>query len=211
METNLYLRQQFNNKIRPLFIKDKCEYCGEKENLELHHDDKHFVELINDTLELLGVEYKNDSNDYTSKELEMISLIMLGKQVKGKNVTVCQKCHDEIHSEVGIKHILKIKEKEQKSEEYVNSVLVPFLNSILNKKLYSEEQEELTSILTNPSLSTNNTIDYRTKRISYTNLHSIICNQLNLPYSISKPKQETKSINRGKRYIVITNSKENNV
>ncbi|WP_175582758.1 hypothetical protein [Clostridium perfringens] len=54
-------------KIRPYFIKDFCEECGVREGLELHHSDKFFITLLEETLVLLGLEGKNNTEDYTEK------------------------------------------------------------------------------------------------------------------------------------------------
>ena len=85
------LRKDFNELIRPIFIKCKCEKCGENKNLELHHT-KRFIDLFNDTIE----ELKLYNSDYTEYDVKLIRYTMLSKQQNIKYITLCKKCHEII-------------------------------------------------------------------------------------------------------------------
>ena len=52
MKLEEYLRNQYSNYIRPLYIKSYCESCGANDKLELHHI-KQFSEILKETLEEL--------------------------------------------------------------------------------------------------------------------------------------------------------------
>lgn len=93
------VRNEYLKYIRPLYIKDKCELCGCNENLELHHDEHMFSEQLTHVLKVIGVQNKDTSNieNYTSNELENISISMLGMQVKNKYLTLCCDCHIKEH------------------------------------------------------------------------------------------------------------------
>lgn len=154
MDTKMYLRIQFNNKIRPLFIKEECECCGETENLELHHDDKHFATLLNESLALLNLDLKNDTEEYSDVELESLSLIMLGKQVKINYLTVCDDCHNEIHVETGkdLRNFYRYYENKRKisivnESKRINSIVLPYLDKMCNMKLFKDEREKLIEII----------------------------------------------------------------
>ena len=89
------LRQDFWYKIRYNFIKEKCEICGETNNLHLHHVDR-FHNLLMETLEELQLN-ELDTNDYSDFELKCIRNFMIAKQVSIKYKTLCEKCHKRIH------------------------------------------------------------------------------------------------------------------
>lgn len=105
----LKLRSDYSTKIRPLFIKDACESCGCEDNLELHHT-KMFVEQFNETLDDLNI---NDKNFYDDNEIELIRTHMMGKQIKYKNITLCDRCHIKYHKENGRINIFKYDKTEQ--------------------------------------------------------------------------------------------------
>ena len=75
----------------------------------------------------------------------------------------------------------------------------------VEKKLFlHKEYVELNDIVLKELISVKGTVDYRTKKINPQTLENILRVQLNLQYAISKPKQESKGENRGKRYVIIT-------
>lgn len=98
MDLRKYLRHDFTDNIRNKLIKDKCEYCGEMNELHLHHVDM-FTELLEETLLELELE-ELDTHEYTKKELNVIRNIMLGKQIKIQYVTLCGDCHRKIHNDI---------------------------------------------------------------------------------------------------------------
>ena len=139
------LRIDYANYIRPFVIKDKCELCGCEENLVVHHD-KEFSILLDETLKELNL-YKLEFNE---DEVNIIRTHMLGKQIQIKNITLCNKCHTELHKNKGgfsstgkcidinkIKEMKRKEEKEmelkEKEQKYINEVLIPYLNNNLNK------------------------------------------------------------------------------
>jgi hypothetical protein len=98
MELRKYLRNDFSKYIRNKLIKDKCEYCGEMNDLHLHHVDM-FAELLNETLDELDLK-ELDTHDYSNKELMLIKNVMLGKQMKIEYVTLCKDCHTKVHDDI---------------------------------------------------------------------------------------------------------------
>ena len=144
-ELKKILRTDYVYYIRPLVIKDKCKSCGCEENLVVHHD-KEFSILLDETLEELNL-YKLEFNE---DEVAIIRTHMLGKQIQIKNITLCNKCHTELHKNKGgfsstgkyidinkIKEMKRKKEKEielkEKEQKYINEVLTPYLNDNLDK------------------------------------------------------------------------------
>lgn len=121
-ELKKILRTDYANYIRPLVIKDKCEFCDCEENLVAHHN-KEFSILLDETLKELNL-YKIEFNE---DEVNIIKTYMLGKQIQIKNITLCGKCHTELHKNKGdflltgkyidINKIRKEKRKKEKEIE----------------------------------------------------------------------------------------------
>ena len=143
------LRVDYTNKIRPLLIKDKCEICGINEELELHHKTQ-FTLLLDKALEDLHIVI----NVMEEEELEKIRNYMLGLQLTNENITLCKHCHREGHrlnkesnrirnekQTIGISK--RQLEKEHKRKIYEETVLKPYLESIVDKGLGKEEKVEL--------------------------------------------------------------------
>ena len=80
------LRRDFFYKIRYNFIKEKCEICGETNNLHLHHVDR-FHNVLMETLEELQLN-ELDSDEYSDFELKCIRNFMMAKQVSIKYKTL---------------------------------------------------------------------------------------------------------------------------
>lgn len=88
----LKLRSDYYLKIRPLYIKDKCENCGYEENLELHHS-KPFIDQLKQCLQELNL----DNLIFTDSEVNSIRNYMLGSQIRNSNITLCSNCHISHH------------------------------------------------------------------------------------------------------------------
>ena len=123
MKLEQYQRVKFLTHIRPLFIKNRCEICGETNDLELHHEEQ-FIILLKNTLDELSLEYLEDTSMYTEKQLKTITDLILGKQLQIKYATLCKRCHIDIHNIQGkeklffkVKKIADIKKLE---EEFIN-------------------------------------------------------------------------------------------
>ena len=146
MDLKLYERTYFNKYIVPVYKKDRCECCGAKEDLDLHHEER-FIESLRKTLKLFNLEEK-DTSEYTKEELDIITNYMLGVQVKQKYKTLCSKCHMEEHSKqinynerYGIETIRITDEEEVKEKlEYIKNNYIP---KILNKKLTLKDKDEI--------------------------------------------------------------------
>lgn len=211
MELKQYLRTVIHNKVRPLFIEDKCETCGSDEDLHLHHV-KFFKDIVEDVLDSLNLEYR-DTNDYSQDELNLIVDVVLGKHLQIKYLTLCKDCHKHTHEDDHVdfgncsrheEHYEQLdRAKEIKLNIYIEKVLLPYLENISNKKLFDSEQRELSNLIINSEASTTSKIDYRTKKLKPKKIREIICSELNLPFIISDTKSETKGNMRGKRYILI--------
>lgn len=105
------LRNEWSTYIRPLMVKDECEWCGCKEDLHLHHIDR-FHNLLVETLEELQLQ-ELDTEDYEEFELKQISNFMLAKQLKIEYKTLCRECHMKLHA------------KEKFTDEYKNHYYNP--------------------------------------------------------------------------------------
>lgn len=82
--------------------------------------------------------------------------------------------------------------------------LESYLESIVDKKLFSDDQQIISDLIIKELITIDSKTDYRTKKIKSSTLETILRDQLNLPYAISKSKKESTGEMRGKRYIIIT-------
>ena len=82
--------------------------------------------------------------------------------------------------------------------------LESYLESIIGKKLFNDEQQIISDLIIKELITINSKIDYRTKKLKPSTLEKILRDQLNLSYAVSKSKTESTGDMRGKRYIIIT-------
>lgn len=195
MDLNKYLRSIVNDKIRPLFIKDKCEVCNKNEELHLHHVVL-FSEIVNGTLEELKMNYRQ-TEEYSNLELNMIVNIVLGKHISMEYLTLCKECHKAVHKDnwtnttVNNKHIqhyenLRLKKKSI-IQTHIDNVLFPYLDNISNVKLYKDEKEKLKELF--------NKFDVRTLGIN--SLNSIM-EDFRIPFVIEIGKRKSYKDDIGK-------------
>lgn len=197
MELNKYLRTIINSKIRPIFIKDKCEVCEKEEGLHLHHV-KLFSEILNETLFDLKLPEK-DTDDYNEKELQMIVDVILGRHIQIKYLTLCNKCHQLAHEEekkdlcVNDKHkqyyeTLK-HQQEIHQETHIDETLIPYLQSVKEKKLFKKDQEILKHIFLKSGFK---------NRTSGINVLNNILKNKEIPYEITIGKRKSYRDENGK-------------
>lgn len=139
-ELKTRLRNDFAKYIIPLVEKDECYICGSDGNLEVHHEVM-FCEQLEHVLSLLDL-----SDEIDEDKIEIIRLMMLGSQVKNKNITLCDKCHQESHRDDGYYDKQKI-EKQKEREIYIQSVVFPYVHSVVGNRLFKDEQEKLISVI----------------------------------------------------------------
>lgn len=213
MTIELYIRNITNKYLRPLVIQDKCEKCGENTILELHHKTP-FSHLLEKCLNKLNYKYHKNIEEYSKSELENIANWMLGVQLKVKYITVCKKCHIDVHNEKhrGFSKVndgyRKYREAEKETNELekiqkTNDIVIPYLESVVGVKLFIEQQAYLCSILKDIRVIRSN-YRIRGKTVNPANLRAIINDGLGLDYKVSDSQQETKKENKKKRYIVIS-------
>ncbi|WP_186430059.1 DEAD/DEAH box helicase family protein [Clostridium sp. BSD9I1] len=82
-----------------------------------------------------------------------------------------------------------------------------YLNTMLDKRLYCEEQQKLSDLIIKELLTISKDVDYRTKKLKRSTIQSILTKQLNLPYVVSETKREDRIVD-GKRirknYIIVS-------
>lgn len=84
--------------------------------------------------------------------------------------------------------------------------LIKYLESIIGKRLYKEDQEQLSKLIISELTTISKNIDYRTKVLKPKTLENIIREQLELDFAVSKSKKEDRIINGERvtrRYIEI--------
>lgn len=153
MRIEQHIRIKTNQYLRQAFIKDKCEVCSKTDDLVLHHV-KPFAQILEDCLDCLGYEYRKYKDQYSKIELDNITNWMLGVQLRIKYLTLCPKCHLDIHQKSGgffktnnkfdeyveLQRMKKLQENAIKEEE-LKSILMPYLESIVGERLYNKEDK----------------------------------------------------------------------
>ncbi len=156
MNLDMYLRGHVAAKIRPLYIKSKCEHCNSTDDLHLHHV-KPFVKIVDKVLNKFNLELK-DSEDYTEQERYLIVSCVLSEHLNGEYLTLCPQCHYNVHEgnkkrraslsdaqKQRLKQIRleqKEKLKQQKLDE-LNQQRVELIDQQLNLRLSSQEFKQL--------------------------------------------------------------------
>lgn len=199
MELKAYERIKFANNLRPLLIKDKCECCGETDKLHLHHD-KQFAEMLKETLDRLGYEYKLLKEDYTKEQLENITDMLLGIHIKSTYTTLCEDCHNEIHSGGELIHHFLKRQNNYIKTEYQLNTLLNYLNNTIDQKLFKEEIINLQNIL----LKLSSIIKSSHGSIGINTIKNML-KEHNLNYEINSYKEYSrKSDNYKKTYWMIS-------
>lgn len=152
MKLEQYIRNKTAQHLRPLLIKSECEVCDTSKTLELHHI-KPFAELLSECLESLQLQKFDNVEEYSNVELNNITNYMLGVQLQTQHLTVCSECHKDIHEKLGnlcdIGDNFKLHyEKKRKIDEMAEkhrfeNEVIPYLDSIVGKRLYKEEQKRV--------------------------------------------------------------------
>ena len=137
MRLEIYLRQRFHYKIRPLYIKKQCEYCGTDKDLHLHHNNPSFKAIVEKTLVALNIEMK-DSEQYSEQELDLIEKYFLGEHLYADYITLCEDCHIKEHqrllSQKNNSKITNHKHNNKKKKDKMQK-RVAIIELYLNKKL----------------------------------------------------------------------------
>ena len=97
MNLDNYLRSVVKQNMLKYLNVCSCEKCGSTHNLDIHHDDMYFFEMVDKTLKDLGLPYHQEKNKYSSSEIEKISIYILGLHMKSKYRILCEECHTKIH------------------------------------------------------------------------------------------------------------------
>lgn len=103
MDIRRLLRNDFSNKIIPLYKKEKCENCCCEENLELHHV-RTFDEILTFVLDKLSLN-ELDPDMYTEDELYSIKSSMIYEQLDSGYKTLCIECHNLEHFKLSSRYI----------------------------------------------------------------------------------------------------------
>lgn len=126
------LRADFANHIRDKHIKEECENCGSKIELNLHHEFL-FKEQLKYTLCLLQL---NNKELFTIEDVKKIRLIMLGLQSINNYKTLCKNCHT-------IKHLAIIKKTEEDKLKFTEMFLKYIDMNCIDKLIYEKKDKNI--------------------------------------------------------------------
>ena len=97
MNLDIYLRSVVRENMLKYVKLCACEKCGNINDLEIHHNNIYFFEMVDKTLKDLGVAYHQEKEMYSKEELEKISTYLLGLHLKSTYTILCKHCHKEHH------------------------------------------------------------------------------------------------------------------
>ena len=97
MKLDNYLRSVVNQNMLKYLNVCSCEKCGSTHNLDIHHADMYFFDMVDKTLKDLGIPYYQEKDMYSKSDLEKISIYILGLHMKSKYQILCEECHTKIH------------------------------------------------------------------------------------------------------------------
>ncbi len=140
MKLDSYLRSVVQQNMFKYINMCKCEKCGVNDNLEIHHKDNFFFEIVDKTISDLNLPYYLEHNEYTKEQIDMISTYLLGLHLKSKYSILCSKCHDQIHKE-------NVKRRHRKIDEIDKNAVLNYLSEIEGKYIYSSDRNILAELL----------------------------------------------------------------
>lgn len=140
MKLDTYLRSIVNKKMLKYLNLCKCEKCGSTNNLEIHHKDLYFFEMVDKALNKLRIPYYQDTKSYSDSELENISTYLLGLHMKNEYSILCSDCHTLHHKE-------NVKRRHKKIDNINIASVLNFLHKLEGKFIYSEDRIILSKLL----------------------------------------------------------------
>lgn len=183
------------------------------------------IDMFKEDIELFKRQYNNDL-DKSYKDLFYLDdknewkLNPLGKYRLEKDIEFTEKIIDKFKKDKKFAYIkeqlswlglegcfneLDLIEDVVDNEEVIK--LEEYLENKINKRLYEKEQQEISDLIIKELITIGNKIDYRTQKLKPSTIESLLREELELPYAVSKPKREDKKID-GKRvtksYIIIS-------
>ena len=90
------VRSKYNSKIKPLYLKDKCEHCGSTEDLQLHHC-TYLCIICNNVMNYLNVEDKETLDEYDEDTVYKVVSAVMYEHLKIDYLTLCPECHVKEH------------------------------------------------------------------------------------------------------------------
>jgi hypothetical protein len=132
-----YLRVAIASYVNIYINKGKCEICGSKENLEIHHDGKLFTNILEDAFDLTEMTFRKYTKEYAKTELDLLRYVVIGMDFECEYKVLCNKCHDKRHSKKPWKTV------KYKSKKYLKKVAIAKRLNVLESDYDYEEIEML--------------------------------------------------------------------
>ena len=81
----------------------KCVVTGTKDNLQVHHLQKSFMDMVDEALELASLDYRPKINQYDDSERQRLTDACKEVHSRYDGVPVCVKFHKKFHERYGIR------------------------------------------------------------------------------------------------------------
>jgi len=140
MNLDNYLRSVVKQNMLKYLNVCSCEECGSTNDLEIHHDDIYFFEMVDKTLKDLNIPYYQEKDKYDEFEIEKISIYILGLHIKSKYRILCKECHTKLHKEC-------IKRRHRKIDNIDRESCLQYLKQLQGKHIYSNDRNDFRQLL----------------------------------------------------------------
>lgn len=140
MKLDTYLRTVVSQNIFKYINLCKCEKCGSTINLEIHHKNLYFFEMVDKSLDDLGLPHYQDTEQYSDSELEKIAIYLLGLHLKSEYSILCSDCHTLFHKE-------NVKRRHRKIDNIDIKSVLDYLHKLEGTYIYTEDRTVLGQLL----------------------------------------------------------------
>jgi hypothetical protein len=210
-EVNLYIKHRWSKA-----IKGKLNNISKKEELlDMYKNDiltfNYKFENAHTKVpeELFYVDEDGKNSAYQINEIGEISLLK-NKEEFEKTIQAFKEDKEHAYIKEQLKWINL--EDTFSIDNYIEEVILDeeietlekYIETVVDKKLFNNEQQKISDLIIRKLTTIGDKVDYRTEKLKPSTLETILRDQLNLQYAISKSTKETKGEKRNKNYIIIT-------
>lgn len=177
MKTDEYLRSYIRKYFYQHLDICKCDICGSTHDLQVHHSDIQFFEMVDKTMQDLNLKYYSDIEFYSDNEKDLIITYILGLHMRSRYQILCKSCHTKIY------------QQDVKRRKQILSNMPEIINFILlhkDTRLFQDGKIELFKLIKH---------DYSSIRYVSTNEINMFFEKYDIPFRLYDRDDN------GKRYI----------
>ncbi len=221
LQTKIYMRLIVGKHVfSKMILKEKCEICDSTTDLDVHHDEITFAEILEKAHNLSGITQKKYTDEYTHDEIKLLSYVVLGMHTRTRYKILCNDCHVKYHSNnLGLFKAVIYRKKYKQECEYLKSIgytvqnyenfqaeyntirLEEIINKYKDRRLFKEAITEMRLNILDTLI--NDRGYFRADKTAGLQNITGLFTRYNLPFQIKGKRARNKS-NRGTTYWIIT-------